>query len=125
MDCKSMSKIVEARALVIFRLAQADLARQVIERSTHCGKIQAAAVIVEKKTGRRCAAQEPITASSVIGNDVASGSVEWDQASLAELRLADGENTLAEIHIRLLQLERFTDTQTCHCQQSEQAVVCP
>jgi hypothetical protein len=36
--------------------------------------------------------------------------VEWDQSSLAELGLADGENALAEIYIRLLQLERFTDT---------------
>src|SRR6266496_1729414 len=97
-----MTKIVEARALVIFRLAQADLTRQVIERTTHCGKFQAAAVIVEKETGRRNAAQESITAPGVIGDDVASGSVEWDQASLAELRLADGENTLAEIYIRLL-----------------------
>src|SRR5580692_9059673 len=110
MNSKSMTKIVEARALVIGRLAQADLTRQVIKRPTHCGKIQAAAVIVDKETGRRCAAQEPITASGVIGNDFASGSVEWDQASLAELGLADGENALAEIYIRLLQLERFTDT---------------
>ena len=66
------------------------------------GEIQAAAVIVEQETGRRCATQEFITASGVIGDDVASGSVERDQASLAELRLADGENTLAEIYIRLL-----------------------
>src|ERR1700722_2607720 len=104
MHSKSMSKIVEARALMIFRLAQADLPRKIIERSTHCGKIQAAAVIVEKETERRCAAQEFITASGVIDKDVASGSVEWDQTSLAELRLADGENALAEIYIRLLQL---------------------
>ena len=87
--------------------------------------LQAAAVIVEKETGRRCAAQKPVAAPGVIGHDVPSGSVERNQAGLAELGLADGENALAEIHIRLLQLERLTDAQTCHRQQPEQAVVCP
>ena len=120
-----MSKIVEPRTLVILRLAQADLPRQVVERSTNCRAVQTAAVIVEKEAGRRCIAQKPVPASGVIGHDIPSGSVERNQAGLAELGLADGENALAEIHIRLFQLERLTDPQPCHGQQPEQAVVCP
>ena len=72
----------------------------------------------------RYAAQKPVAAPGVIGHDVPSGSVERNQAGLAKLCLADGEDALTEIHIRLLQLEHLADTQTCHCQQSEQAVVC-
>src|SRR5450759_5315246 len=36
MDSESMSKIVKPRALVIFRLAQADLLRQVVETFDAC-----------------------------------------------------------------------------------------
>src|SRR5687768_13734913 len=91
----------------------------------HSGNFQAATVIVEKKARRRYVAQKPVTAPDVIGHDFPSGSMERNQAGLAELRLANGENALAEIHIRSLQLEHLADTQTCYGQQPEQAVVCP
>jgi len=51
-DSKSMSKIVKPRALVSFRLAQACLPRQFIERAAHSGNFEAAAVIIEKEAGR-------------------------------------------------------------------------
>ena len=82
-------------------------------------------VIIEKETGSRWAAQKPVATPSVIGHDVPSGSMERNQTGLAKLCLANGEDALAEIHVRLLQLEHLADTQTCHCQQPEQAVVCP
>src|SRR5438445_6629185 len=92
--------------------------------SSHGGNLQTAAVIIEKETGGRWAAQKPVAAPGVIGHDVPSGNMERNQAGLAKLCLADGEDALTEIHIRLLQLEHLADSQTCHCQQSEQAVVC-
>jgi len=106
-----MPKIVKLRTLVILRPAQADLPRQIAERSTNRRAVQTAAVIVEKEAGKRCVAQKPVAAPGVIGHDVPSGSVERNQAGLAELCLADGENALAEIHIRLSQLERLADPQ--------------
>ena len=120
-----MPEIVKPQTLVILRPAQADLPRQVVERSTNRRAVQTAAVIVEKEAGRRCVAQKPVAAPGVIGHDVPSGSMEWNQAGLAELRLPDGEDAVAEVHIWPLQLEHLADTQSCHCQQSEQAVVCP
>src|SRR5436305_2312973 len=92
---ESMPKIVQPRTLVILRPAQANLPRQIVKRSAHCGTLQAAAVVIEKETGRRWAAQKPAAAPGVIGHDVPSGIVEWNQAGLAELGLADGEDTVA------------------------------
>ena len=120
-----MPKIVEPRTLVILRPTQSDLSRQIVERSTNRRAVQTAAVIVEKEAGRRCVTQKPVAAPRVIGHDVPSGSMQRNQAGLAELRLSDGEDAVAEVHIWPLQLEHFADTQSCHCQQSEQAVVCP
>src|SRR5215472_3481748 len=120
MDGESVPKIVKPRTLVILRPAQAGLLRQSVERSTNRRALQTAAVIVEKEAGRRCVAQKPVAAPGVISHDVPSGSVERNQAGLAELCLADGENALAEIHIPLLQLERLANPQSCHRQQPEQ-----
>src|SRR5215471_2305037 len=44
-DSKSVSKIVEPRTLVVPRPAQADLSRQIVERSTNRRAVQTAAVI--------------------------------------------------------------------------------
>ena len=105
-----MSKIVKTWPLVILRPAQTDLSRQIVERSAHGGNLQTAAVIIEKEAGRRCVAQKPVAAPGVVSHDVPSGSVKRNQAGLAELCLADAEDALAEIHIRLLQLEHLADT---------------
>jgi hypothetical protein len=95
---------------MIVRPAQANLPRQIVKRSAHCGTLQASAVIIQKETGRQWAAQKPVAAPSVIGHDVPSGSVEWNQAGLAELGLADGEDAVAEVHIWPLQFEHLADT---------------
>jgi len=36
---------------MIVRPAQANLPRQIVKRTAHCGTLQAAAVIIEKETG--------------------------------------------------------------------------
>jgi hypothetical protein len=82
-------------------------------------------VIVKKEAGRRGVPQKQVATPGVTGHGVARGSVERNQAGLAELCLADGENALVEIHIRLFQLERLADPQPCHSQQPEQAMVRP
>ena len=53
-DSESMPKIVKPRAFVISWSAQADLPRQVVERSTHCGNLQAAVIAEENKETMRC-----------------------------------------------------------------------
>ena len=109
-DGKSAPEIVKARALVRLRSAQTGLLRQVVEGSAHRGTHQAAAMIVEKETGRRCVAKEPVAAFSLVGYDIPSGSVERNQPGFSKLRLADGEDSLAKIHMRPLQFEGLTDT---------------
>jgi hypothetical protein len=89
------------------------------------GNLHTAAMIVEQETGRRCAAQQPVTAPGVIGQDIPGRRMRRNQAGLAEFRPPDRENALAELYIGPLQFERLTDTQTPHRQKPEQAVVCP
>ena len=48
---KSVSKIVDPRAGVLGRSAQANLTREIMEGSEHRGSLQATAAIVEQKTG--------------------------------------------------------------------------
>jgi len=76
MDSESMPKIVKPRACVILRSPQADLPRQVIEGSTHCRNIQAAAVIVEKENKETMRLRRTDRGVGRIGYDIPSGSVE-------------------------------------------------
>jgi hypothetical protein len=46
-----------------------------------------------------------------------------NHASLVELALADGQDPLVEIRILPIQVERFTNAEPRHRQQSEETVV--
>src|SRR5664279_5111542 len=125
LDRKSVSKIVQARAATGIHSTQSNLSGQDVERPVDLAFIQSVAVQVYQEMSLGANAKALVAAFRVVGQDLTSRGMQWNQAGLSELGPSNRENAFGPIHIPRSEAERLTQPQACDRQQPEQTVVGP
>ena len=123
---KSMSEVVQTRAMTVRWAAQADLPRQHIESSMNVSAVQLIAPAGDKQVGRHWPLP-PMTVASVdiICEDFTGRGMQGHQAIFTEFGTADGQHRCLEIDVSYLEVACFAEAQARHTQKPEQTVVDP
>lgn len=122
---ENMPHVMQARTVAVSCAAQADLARQSIERSMNVSHIEAITPTgCEHIRRRRQSCALSFSAFDKILQYCARRCVHGHETGLSELCAADRQHCGIEINVRKLEVPGFAKAQAGNAQQSEQAVVC-
>ena len=120
-----MTKIVQARAPAGIYSTQSNLSGQDVERPVDLAFVQSVAVQIYQEMSLGVNAKAFVPAFRVVGQDLTSLWMQWNQTGLSELGPSNRENAFGPIHIPSSEAERLTQPQACDRQQPEQTVVGP
>src|SRR3990172_11704554 len=112
---------MQARTMAVGGTAQADLPGQPIERAVNISAVQAIAPTGHKHIrGHRPLTPMARASAEVRGEHPAGRRMQRDEASLAELRAADGQHPGLQIDILKLKVAGLAQPQTRNTQEPEQ-----
>ena len=126
LDCKSMTKVVQAGTVTGRGPAQTDPARQLVEGSMDITDVQVISSTGDEE-GRGCGAacKEALPARSILREHLLGRPMDRYEAGFAELGTANRQQTFLKIDILDLESDRLTNPQAGDTEQAEQTVIRP
>jgi len=116
---EAVAKIVHAGPMAVARAPQADLARELHKRGSDRASGQSPPVLRDKKTGAFRDGIDMVAPLDILTECLLRGQMQRQTTRFAKLAVADGQQSVVEIAIVLVQPHKFTDTHASDHQQAE------
>ena len=113
LNCKTVTKIVQARATTDPRSTQSNLSRQYIERTMNLAFVQPIAILVHEEVRLCSRAKATVPPFSIVSQNLTGRGMERHQTGLAKLGFPNGEDAFGPVQILGTEVQRLTEPETC------------
>jgi hypothetical protein len=122
---KSVPQVMEAWTEAIPDFSQTDLAREFDEGPADHAVGQRCALVGQEKAGREMPGIKFIPPMEIPLELFHGGRMQRNQAGLAELGQPNGQESLFEINVSVIEAKDFTDSHPGHGHQAKEAIIGP